>query len=136
MSIASSNDPDKGPAVAEASESVLHLGEGLDDHRLYAEFGHLNMLASEQLPQEQLASVEAYADLRFEGQSNELTVRAYGADRAALEQAFRDAYAERYGPAPAEGRIEIVTLRLRRIGRVVKVAMPENPGASDPLSSA
>lgn len=130
--MASSNDPIKGPAVADASKCVLHLGEGLDDHRLYAEFGHLNMLASEQLPQEQLESVEAFADLRFEGQSNELTVRAYGADRAGLEQAFRDAYAERYGHAPAASRIEIVTLRLRRIGRAVEAAMPENTGESSP----
>ena len=112
------------PPVADASKTVLHLGDALDDHRLYAEFGHLNMLASERLPQDQLAAVEAYADLRFKGQSYELTVRAHGADREQLEQAFRAAYAERYGTVPEGRRIEVVTLRLRRVGRVAEVELP------------
>jgi N-methylhydantoinase A len=118
------------PPVADASKTVLHLGDGLDDHRLYAEFGHLNMLASERLPQDQLAAVEAYADLRFKGQSYELTVRAHGADRAALESAFRAAYAERYAAVPEHRPIEVVTLRLRRIGRVAEVALPPMPAAA------
>ncbi|HEX8913059.1 MAG TPA: hydantoinase/oxoprolinase family protein [Humisphaera sp.] len=113
------------PPVADASKTVLHLGDGLDDHRLYAEFGHLNMLASEKVPAEQLAAVEAYADLRFAGQSYELTVRAMGADRERIEQAFLEAYAERYGTVPEGRPIEIVTLRLRRIGRVAAVELPE-----------
>ncbi|MDB5298176.1 MAG: methylhydantoinase, partial [Phycisphaerales bacterium] len=112
------------PPVADASKTVLHLGEQLDDHRLYAEFGHLNMLASERLPQEQLAAVEAHADLRFVGQSHELTVRAHGADRERLEAVFRAAYADRYGAVPEGRAIEIVTLRLRRVGRVAPVELP------------
>jgi N-methylhydantoinase A len=112
------------PPVADAGKTVLHLGEGLDDHRIYAEFGHLNMLASEQVPADQLAAVEAYADVRFAGQSYELTVRAMGADRSRIEQAFLDAYAQRYGSVPEGRAIEIVTLRIRRIGRVPEVVLP------------
>jgi N-methylhydantoinase A len=119
------------PPVADASKTVLHLGDGLDDHRLYAEFGHLNMLASEKVPQEQLAAVEAYADLRFKGQSYELTVRARGADRSALEAAFREAYAGRYGTVPEGRAIEIVTLRIKRVGRVADVALPDLPTGGD-----
>jgi N-methylhydantoinase A len=119
------------PPVADASKTVLHLGDGVDDHRLYAEFGHLNMLASERVPQEQLAAVEAYADLRFKGQSYELTVRARGADRAALESAFLAAYAERYGAVPDGRAIEVVTLRIKRVGRVAEVELPDLPTGGD-----
>ena len=110
--------------VSDASKTVLHLGDGLDDHRLYAEYGHLNMLAAETLPNDELAAVEAYADLRFRGQSYELTVRAKGADRTALEEAFRETYARQYGVCPTDRMIEIVTLRLRRIGRAPQIHLP------------
>jgi N-methylhydantoinase A len=121
------------PPTADASKTVLHIGDGLDDHRLYAEFGYLNMLASEKLPQDQLAAVEAYADLRFAGQSYELTVRARGADRAALEESFRQEYAARYGTLPTDKAIEIVTLRLRRIGQVPAVELPSLSASTSTL---
>ncbi|QOV90452.1 hydantoinase/oxoprolinase family protein [Humisphaera borealis] len=122
------------PPVADVSKTVLHLGEGLDDHRLYAEYGHLNMLASDRLPQEQLAAVEAYADVRFKGQSYELTVPVRGADRERIEQSFRDAYAERYGSLPSGRAIEIVTLRLRRVGRVAPIELPTIDADSTPVA--
>lgn len=123
------------PPVADAAKTVLHLGDGLDDHRLYAEYGHLNMLASERLPQEELASVEAYADVRFAGQSYELTVPVRGADRERIEHTFRESYQERYGSLPGDRPIEIVTLRLRRIGRGVDITLPPLPTEVSPPST-
>ena len=63
------------PAVADASKTVVHLADQLDDARLAAEFGYLNLQVSQQLDNEHTASVEAYADVRFRGQSHEVKVR-------------------------------------------------------------
>jgi N-methylhydantoinase A/oxoprolinase/acetone carboxylase beta subunit len=109
---------------------VVHLGNQLDDARVAAECGRLNLLASEQLPNEQTASVEVYADVRFRGQSHELKVRVRRPNLASIEAAFRDAYEKQYGRCPEGRAVEVVTLRLRRVGHVPDVSLPILQGAA------
>ena len=74
---------------------------------------------------EQTASVEAYADVRFKGQSYELKVCV---DRPSLQrimELFLEAYRQAYGQIPTARAIEIVTLRVRRIGKHADLALPE-----------
>jgi N-methylhydantoinase A len=113
------------PAVADASKTVVHLADQLDDNRLYAEFGSLNGLAGDVLPQEQTAAVEAYADVRFKGQSYEVKIRVTRPERELIESAFRDEYQKLYGQIPEGRPVEIVTLRIRRVGHMPRLALPE-----------
>ena len=73
--------------------------------------------------------------MRFKGQSYELTVPVRGADRERIEQSFREAYAERYGSLPSDRAIEIVTLRLRRVGRVAEIKLPALEPDTMPITS-
>ena len=112
------------PPVADVSQTVVHLGDQLDDARVAAECGKLNLLASERLADERTAAVEVYADVRFRGQSHELTVRVDRPQIAAIESAFRAAYEREYGRCPVGRAVELVTLRLRRVGHVPPLALP------------
>jgi N-methylhydantoinase A len=112
------------PPVVDVSQSVVHLREHLDGARIAAECGRLNLAASERLPDEETSAVEVYADVRFRGQSHELKVRVTRPQRAAIEEAFRAAYQALYGRAPSGREVELVTLRLRRVGRSPNVRLP------------
>jgi N-methylhydantoinase A/oxoprolinase/acetone carboxylase beta subunit len=63
-------------------------------------------------------------------------VRAGLPTREAIEGAFRAVYAERYGQVPAGRAVEIVTLRVRRVGRGLQMRFPAMQGAveSDPVA--
>jgi N-methylhydantoinase A len=122
------------PPVVDVSQTVVHLREQLDDARIAAECGRLNLSASECLPDEDTAAVEVYADVRFRGQSHELKVRVPRPSRAAIEDAFRAAYAALYGNAPEGREMEIVTLRLRRLGPTPAMSLP--PLATSPTGPA
>jgi N-methylhydantoinase A len=119
------------PPVVDVSQTVVHLAEQLDDARIAAECGRLNLLASERLGDAETAAVEVYADARFRGQSHELKVRVSRPQRGAIEQAFRAAYEATYGRAPAGREMEIVTLRLRRVGRAPEVTLPRVQAAPE-----
>jgi N-methylhydantoinase A/oxoprolinase/acetone carboxylase beta subunit len=56
---------------------------------------------------------DAAYDVRYRGQSFELTVRDVDADPAAVRHAFEAAHEERYGYKDPEGEIEVVTIRER-----------------------
>jgi N-methylhydantoinase A/oxoprolinase/acetone carboxylase beta subunit len=56
---------------------------------------------------------EAAYDVRYRGQSFELTVRDVAADPAAVREAFEAIHEERYGYKDPEGEIEVVTIRER-----------------------
>jgi N-methylhydantoinase A len=112
------------PPVVDVSQTVVHLGPQLDDARVAAECGKLNLLASERLPQERTAAVEVYADVRFRGQSHELKVRVQRPQLAAIEAAFRSEYENQYGRCPDGRSVELVTLRLRRVGHVPPLSLP------------
>ncbi len=57
---------------------------------------------------------QAAYDVRYRGQSHELTVRGAPADPDAVRAAFVALHEERYGYAEPDGEIEIVTIRERR----------------------
>jgi N-methylhydantoinase A len=111
--------------VADASQTVVHLGpEKLDDHRLAAEYTRISGMTLEHVPYEQTESVEAWADVRFKGQSHELKVRAPRPSVDSIADAFRAAYVRLYGTVPEGKPVEIVTLRVRRIGKRAAIALP------------
>jgi N-methylhydantoinase A/oxoprolinase/acetone carboxylase beta subunit len=56
---------------------------------------------------------DAAYDVRYRGQSFELTVRDVEADPAAVREAFEAIHEERYGYSDPEGEIEVVTIRER-----------------------
>jgi N-methylhydantoinase A len=112
------------PAIADASKTVLHLGDQLDDSRLPAEFGYLSGLTSDRIPPERTGRVEVFADVRFAGQSHELTVPITAPTLENIEASFFDAYRRRYGELPSNGRMEVVTLRIRRTARQPALTLP------------
>lgn len=125
------------PDAADASRTVLPLDTAgvLDGDRLYAEYGRLNAKLFSHVPPETLAAVECFADCRFKGQSHELTVFVPKPGRKTIEDAFRAAYVRTYGKAslPADRPVEVVTLRLRRVGRSPQVTLPPiEPDPSPP----
>ena len=110
--------------VVDVSQTVVHLARELDDARVAAECGRLNLLASERLPDADTASVEVYADARFRGQSHELTVPVTRPSLASIEETFRAAYGALYGRVPEGRATEVVTLRLRRLGHAPELMLP------------
>jgi N-methylhydantoinase A len=119
------------PPVADASKTVIHLGEELDDSRLPAEFGSISGETIDLIPYEQTAALEAWADVRFRGQSHEIKVRVERPSRQHIEEQFVESYRTLYGQAPAGRSVEIVTLRVRRIGRSPELRLPELPAATE-----
>jgi N-methylhydantoinase A len=110
--------------VAESSKTVVHLGEDLDDARLAAEYGQISGRTMDTIPYEQTATVEAWADVRFKGQSHELKIRVHRPAWEDINATFQQAYESLFGRAPANRKIEIVTLRVRRIGKAAPVELP------------
>jgi N-methylhydantoinase A len=112
------------PPVADASRTVVHLGDALDDARLAAEFGAISGQTMDVIPYDQTAAVEAWADVRFKGQSHELTIRIERPTREHIAGKFATAYRARYGQFPENRAVEIVTLRVRRFGPVPELTLP------------
>jgi N-methylhydantoinase A/oxoprolinase/acetone carboxylase beta subunit len=111
--------------VADSSKTVVHLGEELDDARLAAEYGQISGRTMEVIPYEQTASVEAWADVRFKGQSHELKIRVMRPGWEEITASFHSAYQSLYNQIPENRPVEIVTLRIRRIGKAPSIQLPE-----------
>ena len=112
------------PPVADASRTVVHLGDALDNDRMAAELGSLSGQTIDKIAYEQTDRVEAYADVRFRGQSHEVKVKL---DRPSLEQAaerFTQAYRALNGAIPEGRTIEVVTLHVRRFGKSPELKLP------------
>ena len=109
--------PGDGPSYVEAWQNVLHLGEGLDDARLIAEFGCLSGLTADRLPIDQTTGVEVYADVRLAGQVNLQTVRVTEPTLEHLRQKFDEAYRGTHGSPLPDQAMEVVMLRIRRFGK-------------------
>jgi N-methylhydantoinase A/oxoprolinase/acetone carboxylase beta subunit len=92
---------------------------------------HADGLSAEALA---VADGEAAYDVRYRGQSFELTVRDVAADPAAVREAFEAIHEERYGYRDPEGEIEVVTIRERRSepGAEVRLEAPEDHDVSGP----
>ncbi len=77
---------------------------------------------------------EAAYDVRYRGQSFELTVRGAGPDPDEVREAFEALHEERYGHREADGEIEVVTIRERRTEPAPEVdfAAPEGEDVRGP----
>jgi len=75
-------------------------------------------------------------DLRYRGQSFELTVADLSGDSARLRDRFEEAHERRYGYRDTEAAIELVTVRRRYIqpGPDPKLADPDHEPISGPAS--
>jgi len=118
--------------VLDASETVLRPLAAAESAGFEQVWRRLEEEARERLATEVIdgeARFERSADLRYRGQSFELAV-PFGAEMAA---AFHAKHAARHGHAQPEREIEVVHLRLRAIGPVSPVRLPEaRPGDPDP----
>jgi N-methylhydantoinase A len=112
------------PPVAEASKTVVQLGDELDDARLAAEYGLVSGKTMDVISYDETASVEAWADVRFKGQSHELKIRVSRPTRQEIAAKFEEAYQRQYGRVPVGREVEVVTIRVRRIGRGVELELP------------
>ncbi|HSD77332.1 MAG TPA: hydantoinase/oxoprolinase family protein, partial [Solirubrobacteraceae bacterium] len=95
---------------AHRQRSVLLRGAALTGAALAAEAAALGDAARAAL-RDPGAGVDVAWDVRYRGQSHELTLRGVGADVGAVRDAFAAAHAERYGYADDEAGVEVVTVR-------------------------
>ena len=116
-----------GLAISDVRRDYVEalLGEP-DAARLEDAFGDLEARASEDLDEPKLARA---ADLRYRGQSFELTVDADDLD--ALEARFHEAHEQRYGYRMEEEPVELVNARVVATVAVDKPALKEEPSESD-----
>jgi N-methylhydantoinase A len=130
--------------VNDASQSVLNLAAALqrDSSPLQQAFAELSGRVHDVLRNEGIGEplVEAALDMRYRGQSYELTVPldlpiTVNAVNRAVE-ALHQAHAQRYGYAMPEEAVEVVTLRVRGIGPGAQAHLPqEAPGEADPAAA-
>ena len=121
--------------VYESSQALLINADRLVAHpfTLQEAISALEKLATAVLAKEGITepTLEMFLDIRYRGQSYELTVSlAQPATSAAVQQAvdeFHAAHAVRYGYAMHDEIVEIVTLRLRGTGPGVELHLPHEP---------
>jgi N-methylhydantoinase A len=113
------------PPIADVARTVVHLGASLNDAEISAQFAQLAEEASRVVPESETAHIEYFADVRFRGQSHELKVQVETKTLSAISAAFDSAYRTAFGRPPRARAVEIVTLRVRRTGRVPKVSLPQ-----------
>jgi N-methylhydantoinase A len=117
------------PPLVDVSRTIVNLP--LTESSLQLEFAQLARSSGQMLPAESTVAIEQHADCRFKGQSYELTVPVEDLSITAIEGRFRRAYELQYGHCPTGRGMEIVTLRLRRIGRAATLTLPGIiPGAA------
>jgi N-methylhydantoinase A/oxoprolinase/acetone carboxylase beta subunit len=99
--------------VPRASGVLSALGLAAADRR--RDHARTVFLHGDDLKAEALAVEDGDAayDVRYRGQSFELTVRDVDADPKAVREAFEAVHEERYGYKDPEGEIEVVTIRER-----------------------
>jgi N-methylhydantoinase A len=69
--------------------------------------------------------IERALDMRYAGQGYEITIACHdGLDLAALRRTFDDSHKQMFGHTAPEEPVEIVSYRLRGIGRVPPVTLP------------
>jgi N-methylhydantoinase A len=116
-----------GLAISDVRRDYVEplLGE-LDPQRLESAFAELEPHAREDLDDPRLARA---ADLRYRGQSFELTVDAGDPDQLATR--FHDAHEQRYGYRMDEESVELVNARVTATVAVEKPALKEEASQGD-----
>jgi N-methylhydantoinase A len=102
----------------DASRTVMLSGEAFASERVGAERDSLIQRATDELdpqagPGRPAERVEVSYELRYRGQSFELSVKA-GIDN--LRSAFEEAHEQRYGYRDEQGEVELVTIRVSAWG--------------------
>jgi N-methylhydantoinase A len=110
------------PSIVDAAHTIVHLSSKIDDAEIEAEFARLTAACG--VADAEVSSTEYFADVRFRGQSHELKIPVVGMTVADISKRFYSAYRQRYGRPPAGRAIEIVTLRVRRIGYPPRFDLP------------
>jgi N-methylhydantoinase A len=129
---------------AEHATSVLCPAEDLiaDPMRLAGAVADLELLTRKALALEAGAASQTSAalDLRYRGQSYELTVPLdlplTSSNMQAAVEAFHHAHARRYGYAMAAEAVETVTLRIRSAVRGSQINLPRRPMRSADAAAA
>ncbi len=76
-------------------------------------------------------AIETLADMRYRGQSYELTVPMDPANPERARERFHAQHARRYGYAMRDALVEIVTLRVRGTAAGAEVALPQDADRAD-----
>jgi N-methylhydantoinase A len=116
-------------------------GELVDEVWLAAQFEPLEERASAEMDAEghdpARLVVERLADIRYAGQSHELTIPLPSRDPGAVAAVlFHQAHQARYGYAQANAAVELVTLRLQAVAAVPPLLMARRPAATTPIEAA
>jgi N-methylhydantoinase A len=107
----------------DAAKTVMLAGEQLSAEALSAASEQLLAAASEALG-EQPQSVRVSAEMRYRGQSFELSVRAPPQSKPSeLRARFEAAHEQLYGYSDPEAEIELVTIRVSAFGQAPRVAL-------------
>jgi N-methylhydantoinase A len=122
------------PIVRDEVQALLAMvgdDRGALANRLERVFARLEARARRALGEARRARVTRALDLRYAGQSYELTVPVTSCDPARFVAAFHRAHRRRYGHADAARAVEVVVLRVR-----AESAAPGVPPAAGPVRPA
>ena len=112
--------------LAVSDERRDHAAPAPPDGELAGALGRLSAAAAADLPG---ATLEAWADVRYRGQSFELTVPAD--DLEALAGRFHEAHERRYGYRQEDEPVQVVQLRVTAARAGARPALVEGPPSGD-----
>src|SRR3954471_6000517 len=96
---------------------------------VHAMFTRLETVASEELREDgfepEAIEIQRALDMRYAGQGYEITMPCGNADLVSLRRAFDDQHKMMFGHNAPEEPVEIVSYRVRGVGKVPPVAMPQ-----------
>ena len=129
--------------VKDYSRTVMLRGEDVNRQRLEQEFAGLEDQARDAMGQEgldmELMTGQRFLDVRYVGQSYELTVDYPGRTRdlgRAIASSFHKAHRQRFGYSDKSEPVELVNLRLKMVVPVEKpLPEPETPSGTDPIAA-
>ena len=111
------------PPIVDVARTIVHLSAQVHDADLESEFAKLTAACG--VTDAQTQTTEYFADVRFRGQSHELKIPVVAMTMSDISRRFHAAYRAVYGRPPTGRAIEIVTLRVRRIGHAPDVQLPK-----------
>jgi N-methylhydantoinase A len=109
-------------------QSRMTLIDEITPGDVNAMFARLETMAAEELHEDGFAAgsvaIQRALDMRYAGQGYEITMPCCNADLAALRRAFDDQHKLMFGHNAPEEPVEIVSYRVRGVGKVPPVEMP------------
>jgi N-methylhydantoinase A len=112
----------------------------LEPKDVNAMFARLEAMAAEELHEDGFApasvAIQRALDMRYAGQGYEITMPCADTDLAALRRAFDAQHKLMFGHNAPEEVVEIVSYRVRGVGKVPPVAMPRFKPTGATLSDA